>query len=57
MQKDYFKNLTQEEKYILKDKGTEPPFSGEYNDFYDAGVFVCRACKAPLYESNTKFNS
>jgi len=41
----------------LKDKGTEPPFSGEYNDFYDAGVFVCRACKAPLYESNTKFNS
>ena len=57
MQKDYFKNLTQEEKYILKDKGTEPPFSGEYNDFYDAGIFVCRACKAPLYESNTKFNS
>ncbi len=57
MQKDYFKNLTKEEKYILKDKGTEPPFSGEYNDFYDAGVFVCRACMAPLYESNTKFNS
>jgi peptide methionine sulfoxide reductase msrA/msrB len=57
MQKEYFKNLTKEEKYILKDKGTEPPFSGEYNDFYDAGVFVCRACKAPLYESNTKFNS
>ena len=57
MQKEYFKNLTKEEKYILKDKGTEPPFSGEYNDFYDAGVFVCRACKSPLYESNTKFNS
>ena len=42
---------------ILKDKGTEPPFSGEYNDFYGSGVFLCRACKSPLYESNTKFNS
>ena len=57
MQKDYFKNLSKEEKLILKEKGTEPPFSGKYNDFYDAGVFVCRACKAPLYESNTKFDS
>ena len=57
MDKDYFSNLTEEEIDILKNKGTEPPFSGEYNDFYDAGIFVCRACQTPLYESNTKFNS
>ena len=57
MNKDYFSNLTEEERDILKNKGTEPPFSGEYNDFYDAGIFVCRACQTPLYESNTKFNS
>lgn len=57
MKEDYFSHLTPEEQYILKDKGTEDPFTGEYNDFYQAGVFICRACKSPLYESNDKFNS
>jgi len=57
MSKDYFKYLNSEEKYILKGKGTEPPFTGKYNDFFEPGIFLCRACKSPLYESNTKFNS
>tara|TARA_B100001142_G_scaffold7001_2_gene7045 strand:- start:6486 stop:6872 length:387 start_codon:yes stop_codon:yes gene_type:complete len=57
MSEDYFSKLSDRERAILKDKGTEPPFSGEYNDFFAAGVFVCRACKNPLYESKTKFNS
>ena len=57
MIKDYFSHLTTEEQYILKDKGTEAPFTGEYNERFDAGVFICRACENPLYESNTKFNS
>ena len=57
MTEDYFSDLTPEEKQILKNKGTEAPFSGEYNDFFEAGIFICRACKTPLYESNTKFNS
>lgn len=57
MKPDYFKDLTPEERHILKDKGTEEPFTGEYNDFYKPGVFICRACKSPLYESSTKFNS
>lgn len=57
MSEDYFSGLTPEEKNILKNKGTEAPFSGEYNDFFEAGIFICRACKNPLYESNTKFNS
>ena len=57
MASEYFNNLSKEERAILKDKGTEPPFSGEYNDFFAAGLFVCRACKNPLYESKTKFNS
>tara|TARA_B110000003_G_C16606068_1_gene517539 strand:- start:190 stop:567 length:378 start_codon:yes stop_codon:yes gene_type:complete len=54
---NYFEKLTPEEKYIIKDKGTEPPFSGEYNDFYEAGFFVCRACENPLYKSSAKFDS
>ena len=55
--KDYFKDLTLKEKNIIQDKGTEPPFSGEYNDFYEDGIFVCRACNSPLYKSNSKFDS
>ena len=57
MKEDYFSHLNSAEKHILKDKGTEAPFSGEYNDFFDVGLFICRACKFPLYESNTKFDS
>ena len=57
MKQDYFTHLNQNERDILENKGTEPPFSGEYNDFFEAGVFICRACQSPLYESNTKFNS
>ena len=57
MEKDYFSHLSSNEKHILKDKGTEVPFSGEYNEFCEAGVFVCGACESPLYESNTKFDS
>jgi len=57
MKKDYFSHLRPDEKQIIKYKGTEAPFTGEYNDFFEAGVFICRACEAPLYESNTKFNS
>ena len=57
MTKDYFSTLTPEEKHILKDKGTETAFTGEYNEHFEAGIFICRACDNPLYESNTKFNS
>jgi peptide methionine sulfoxide reductase msrA/msrB len=57
MTKDYFSHLTVREQHILKDKGTEAPFTGEYNEHFDAGIFICRACENPLYESNTKFNS
>lgn len=57
MKTDYFSKLSFAERCILKDKGTEAPFSGEYNDFFEPGIFVCRACENPLYESNCKFDS
>ena len=57
MKTDYFSHLSSAEKKILRDKGTEPPFTGKYNDFFEPGVFICRACESPLYESKTKFNS
>ncbi|MEL7424564.1 MAG: methionine-R-sulfoxide reductase [Bacteroidota bacterium] len=49
--------LNAEEAYVIEKKGTERPFTGEYNNFKADGVFVCRRCEAPLYDSNSKFNS
>jgi peptide-methionine (R)-S-oxide reductase len=49
--------LTPEEKHIIEGKGTEYPFSGEYDDFYLPGIFVCRRCNLPLFSSASKFNA
>ena len=49
--------LTQEEEDVIVHKGTESPFSGEYDDFYKDGTFVCRRCNAPLYSSKAKFDA
>ena len=38
-------------------KFTEPPFTGEYDSFFEAGTYVCRQCNSPLYKSETKFHS
>ena len=57
MKEDYFSHLSAEERFVIKEKGTEAPFTGEYNDFYQQGIFICRACKTPLYRSSDKFDS
>lgn len=49
--------LTLEEKNIIINKGTEAPFSGEYDDHYFNGLFICRQCDLPLYRSMDKFKS
>lgn len=49
--------LSTEERYVIEDKGTEPPFSGEYDNFYESGTFVCRRCNAQLYHSVDKFDA
>lgn len=51
------KELTKEQYYILREKGTEYAFSGQYNKHYKKGIYVCAACNTPLFRSNTKFNS
>lgn len=50
-------SLTAEERYVIEGKGTEPPFTGEYDDFYEAGTYVCRRCNAELYRSDDKFDA
>uniref|UniRef100_A0A7N0T0W9 Peptide-methionine (R)-S-oxide reductase n=1 Tax=Kalanchoe fedtschenkoi TaxID=63787 RepID=A0A7N0T0W9_KALFE len=49
--------LSPEQFRILRQKGTEYPGSGEYNKFYEDGVYKCAGCETPLYKSTTKFNS
>jgi peptide methionine sulfoxide reductase msrA/msrB len=49
--------LTAEEKNVIENKGTEAPFTGEYDDFYKDGVFVCRKCNAVLFSSQAKFDA
>ena len=52
-----FNPLTPEEEYVIVHKGTERPFSGEYDQFDGEGTYICRRCNAPLYRSVDKFHS
>ncbi len=49
--------LSEEEAHVILDKGTERPFTGEYDDFYKEGVFICRQCNSPLFSSKAKFDA
>jgi peptide-methionine (R)-S-oxide reductase len=49
--------LTPEQYRVTRMKGTERPFSGEYNDNKEEGIYRCVACGAPLFSSDTKYDS
>ena len=52
-----YNKLSPEEEKIILHKGTEPPFSGEYEGLFADGVYICRRCNTPLYRSADKFHS
>ena len=52
-----YNELTPEEKYVILDKGTEMPFTGALNKEYAEGVYTCKQCNAPLFNSEDKFDS
>ncbi len=56
-EQEWKEKLSAEEYKILRKKGTEPAFSGEYNNFKKEGVFVCAACGNPLFSSEHKYDS
>ena len=47
--------LTPDQYYVTRQKGTERPFSGEHCSRYDPGVYNCVCCGTPLFDSNLKF--
>ncbi len=51
------KSLNEEEKRVLLNKGTERPFTGEYENHFEKGTYLCKQCNAPLYKSDSKFHS
>lgn len=57
LEKENWNKLTEEEQRVILRKGTEMPFSGEYNSVKEQGLFVCRQCESPLYSSTDKFDS
>ena len=52
-----YRKLTAEERRVIVHKGTETPFTGEYVNNFEKGVYVCRRCSAELFESDAKFKS
>jgi methionine-R-sulfoxide reductase len=57
MEAKKWRALSPEEERVIVQKGTEYPYTGAYNDFKENGIFVCKRCDHPLYESTAKFDS
>jgi peptide-methionine (R)-S-oxide reductase len=54
---DWRNELTDEQYRVLRQKGTEAPFSGEYDHTFEPGTYVCAGCGTTLFESEAKYDS
>ncbi len=54
---EWRKQLTPNQYFVTRQKGTEPPFTGEYEDTKSAGTYACVCCGQPLFRSETKYHS
>lgn len=55
-EEEWKKILTPEQYHVLRKSGTERAFTGNYNDFYEEGIYTCAACSTPLFSSETKYD-
>ena len=56
-EKEWREQLTDEQYYVTRQKGTERPFTGKFNDFKEDGMFRCIGCGEVLFGSDAKYNS
>ena len=56
-EEEWRKELTPEQYHVMREKGTERPFTGKYETYCTEGVYKCGACGAPLFASETKFDA
>ncbi|GGE44003.1 peptide-methionine (R)-S-oxide reductase MsrB [Psychroflexus planctonicus] len=56
-EQEWKEKLSEEQYKILREAGTERPFTGEYNMHFEDGTYKCAGCNTPLFTSNTKFDS
>jgi len=56
-EEEWKKQLTPEEYYVLRQKGTERPHSGQYDMHFEDGIYYCAACNAELFKSDSKFDA
>ena len=56
-EEEWKKELTPEQYKVLREKGTERPFTGKFDEFFEPGTYYCAACGNPLFEAEAKYNS
>lgn len=56
-EEEWREQLTPQQFYVLREKGTERPGTGEYDLHFEDGVYKCAACNAPLFNSDSKFDA
>lgn len=56
-EQDWQNRLTADEYYVLRQKGTERPFTGLYTDVFETGVYRCKGCNTKLFDSDSKYHS